>query len=504
MADRTTAGRLTDALVSVLAGVAATAGSFALAGWSRDAFVVAPIDARIVSATPGPVVAFAIEEFGTAGHVLHITLALAVVVGGLGLATAAALAVSRRAGGPPLALALSGLFIFAGLYLPTGALQPAILGTVSAMVVVGVYAAALDPRLRADTDEYMPDDAARRQTLGLALGTVAYAGVGAALGSRQESVDPTEPLDAAQRRVAEDRIADADALSFESGNLGGMVTPNADFYETDIATFDPDVEPSAWELQVTGSVEETVSMDYYDLTGMAPEHRFVTLRCVGEDLNGHKLDNALWTGVPIAEFLDRAGPSPDCGCVKVYAADDYYQVFPLEVMETAFLAYGMNGQRLPASHGKPARLLVPGHWGEINVKWVTEIELIDEQQQGYWEERGWHGTGPVNTVAKLYDEGISVHDDGRVELVGHAYAGLRGIDRVEVSTDGGDSWTDAELSEPLPDEDVWRMYRYEFQGDGEHELVVRATDGTGALQPEEQASPYPNGASGWVSKTIDV
>jgi DMSO/TMAO reductase YedYZ molybdopterin-dependent catalytic subunit len=504
MADRTTAGRLTDALVAVLAGVAATAGSFALAGWSRDAFVVAPIDARIVAATPGPIVAFAIEEFGAAGHVLHITLALAVVVGGLGLATVAALAVGRRGGGPPLALTLAGLFVFAGLYLPTGALQPAILGTLSAMVVVGVYAAALDPRLRADTDEYMPEDAARRQTLGLALGTVAYAGVGAALGSNVESVDPTEPLDTAQRRAAADRIAEADVLSFEAGDLGGMVTANADFYETDIATFDPDVQPSTWELRVTGSVDREVSMDYYDLTGMEPEHRFVTLRCVGEDLNGHKMDNALWTGVPIAEFLDRAGPSPDCGCVKVYAADDYYQVFPLEVMETAFLAYGMNGQRLPPSHGKPARLLVPGHWGEINVKWVTEIELLDEQQQGYWEERGWHGTGPVNTVAKLYDEGITVHDDGTVQLVGHAYAGLRGIDRVEVSTDGGETWNDAELSEPLPDEDVWRMYRYEFRGDGQHGILVRATDGTGALQPEESASPYPNGASGWVSRTIDL
>ena len=161
--------------------------------------------------------------------------------------------------------------------------------------------------------------------------------------------------------------------------------------------------------------------------------------------------------------------------MKVYAADGYYQVFPLEVMETAFLAYGMNGQRLPTSHGKPARLLVPGHWGEINVKWVTEIELIDEEQLGYWEERGWH-----------------------------AYAGLRGIDRVEVSTDGGATWTDAELTDPLPDEDVWRMYRHEFQGDGQHAVVVRATDGTGALQPQENASPYPNGASGWVSRRIEV
>jgi DMSO/TMAO reductase YedYZ molybdopterin-dependent catalytic subunit len=147
-------------------------------------------------------------------------------------------------------------------------------------------------------------------------------------------------------------------------------------------------------------------------------------------------------------------------------------------------------------------VLVPGHWGETNVKWIQEIELLEEAEDGYWEERGWEGTGPVNTVAKLWDEGITELDDGRVELSGHAYAGTRGIERVDVSTDGGSTWTEAELSEPLPDEDVWRQYRYEFEPDGTHEVVVRAVDGEGTMQEQEQSDPAPSGATGWVQRTV--
>jgi hypothetical protein len=151
---------------------------------------------------------------------------------------------------------------------------------------------------------------------------------------------------------------------------------------------------------------------------------------------------------------------------------------------------------------------VPGHWGEINVKWITEIEVLTEEATGYWEKRGWHGTGPVNTVAKLH--AVNQRDEGRadgtpVEVAGHAYAGTRGVQQVEVSTDGGETWNEAELSERLPGTDVWRQWRYEWDAEpGEHEVVVRTTDGEGDLQPEEFSQPYPSGATGWVSRTVEV
>ncbi|WP_435347641.1 molybdopterin-dependent oxidoreductase [Haloarchaeobius sp. HRN-SO-5] len=505
MADRTTRPLERDVLAAVLAGIAAVAGAFAVAGWSRDAFVVAPVDAVVVENTPAPLVTFAIENLGSAGHALHVGLSVAIVVAGLGAATLIATRAGHAVGGLPLTLALTALLVFGGLFVPTGATGPALVGAASAVAVVGIAAVAVDGRPSVDVDvdgstAAGGTDRGRRRLLELAVATLGYAGLATLVGTRTG----TEPEPVRRGLPDDGRIADllalAETRTLPIAGLTGLLSTNEEFYEVDISTFDPDLDPGDWSLSITGQVAEEVRIDYDDLTAMDPEHRFVTLRCVGESLNGHKMDTALWTGVPIRSLVDRADPSGRCGCVKVYAADGYYQVFPVEALERGFLAYGMNGETLPRGHGRPARLLVPGHWGEINVKWVTEFELLDEEQLGYWEERGWHGTGPVNTVAKLH--AVNHGDDGTVEVAGHAYAGTRGIQRVEVSTDGGDTWADAELSEPLPGEDVWRQWRYEFAGDGTHEVVVRATDGTGTLQPEADSNPFPSGATGWVSRTV--
>jgi hypothetical protein len=233
---------------------------------------------------------------------------------------------------------------------------------------------------------------------------------------------------------------------------------------------------------------------------MESREEFVTLRCVGESLNGRKTDTALWTVVDVAPLLERAGAPEEC-CVMLHAADGYFVEFPREALETGMLAYGMNGRDLPRGHGAPVRALIPGHWGEVNTKWLSEIEVLEEPADGYWEQRGWHGTGPVETVAKLH--ATNRLSDGRVEVGGHAYAGTRGVDRVEVSTDGGETWTDADLSAPLPGEDVWRQWVYRYEPPEEpHEVVVRAVDGEGRLQPEEESGAFPSGPTGWVSQTV--
>jgi hypothetical protein len=184
------------------------------------------------------------------------------------------------------------------------------------------------------------------------------------------------------------------------------------------------------------------------------------------------------------------------------AADDYFEEFPLAALREAKLAYRMNGGPLPRGHGHPVRLLVPGHWGEINVKWLTELEILDEEMDGYWEQRGWHGTGPVEPVAKIH---AVEHDReaGRVTVGGHAYAGTRGVSRVEVSTDGGGSWTDAALSEPIPGIDVWRQWAHEYDHPGgRHEVVARLYDEAGRVQPEERRKTFPHGPAGWVSERV--
>jgi DMSO/TMAO reductase YedYZ molybdopterin-dependent catalytic subunit len=263
---------------------------------------------------------------------------------------------------------------------------------------------------------------------------------------------------------------------------------------------DPDVDPETWTLTVTGAVEEEVTVDLAEVRAMESREEFVTLRCVGESLNGRKMDNALWTVVDVMPLLERAGVPDEC-CVMLRADDGYFEEFPLSALRNGLLAYRMNGRDLPRAHGAPVRALIPGHWGEINVKWLTEIEVLEAPEDGYWEQRGWHGTGPVETVAKLHV--TNRLSDGRFEVAGHAYAGTRGIDRVEVSTDGGETWTDATLSEPLPGTDVWRQWVYRYDPpEGAHEVVVRATDGEGTLQSSEESGAFPSGPTGWVSQTL--
>jgi DMSO/TMAO reductase YedYZ molybdopterin-dependent catalytic subunit len=344
-------------------------------------------------------------------------------------------------------------------------------------------------------------DPSRRRVLVSSTSALAFIGVSLGLGRLARD---TDTINSGTEEVTDEvstLIQEAEEKSLDiSGTIPGLVSSFEEFYNVDIAEFDPDLSPDDWSMTITGEVGNDVTISFDELTDMPTERRFVTLRCVGEDLNGQKLDTAVWTGTPIAPLLEEADPDGECGCVMLRAADDYFVQFPIEALEDGFLAWGMNGRSLPKAHGHPVRVLVPGHWGETNVKWLSEIELLDEEMDGYWEQRGWHGTGPVNTVAKLWSD--TTLENGNIEVAGHAYAGTRGIERVEVSTDAGDTWQDAELSEPLPGDDVWRQWRHEFEPDGTHEVVVRAIDGEGTLQPEDRSESFPSGATGWVRKTV--
>ena len=99
--------------------------------------------------------------------------------------------------------------------------------------------------------------------------------------------------------------------------------------------------------------------------------------------------------------------------------------------------------------------------------------------------------------------GIRIVTAATAGVGGHADAGTRGIERVEVSTDGGTSWTDATLSESLASTDVWRQWEHTYEASGRHEVVVRAIDGEGNLQPEDRKQAFPSGATGWVRRTVE-
>jgi len=166
----------------------------------------------------------------------------------------------------------------------------------------------------------------------------------------------------------------------------------------------------------------------------------------------------------------------------------------------------MNGEPLPLRHGFPARLVVPGLYGYVSAtKWLAEIELTTwEGFDAYWIPRGWSKEGPVKTQSRIdVPGGGSTVAQGRVTVAGVAWGGLRGVERVEVSVDGG-AWQEAKLAEPLGDA-TWRQWVWLWQArPGRHALAVRATDGEGAVQTGRASPPAPDGATGHHTVRVEV
>jgi DMSO/TMAO reductase YedYZ molybdopterin-dependent catalytic subunit len=489
-----------DVAVAGLAGAAGVAGSYAAAGFTPS-FVAAPVEGVIARYVPGALVTFAITVLGDLGQQLSLLTALALSAALLAAFAGGGLLAGRRLNSRAAGPLLAGTAAWLATALATGSLVLAVGGGLPVALVL----AAVELPWRGSPSA-SPDRERRRALTGL-LSALSLSAVGVALG-RERTPDAT----------ALDRSGSAIDTSTERGRLLATARdrsfdlPGADplvsreFYSVDINSVDPTVDAEAWTLSVTGAVEEELEFDLAALRDRPVENRFATLRCVGEDLNGEKMDTALWTGTPLRGIVEAAGPTGDCDCVMLHGVDGYSVQFPVEALRDGLLAWGMNAGPLPRAHGYPVRALVPGHWGETNAKWITEMEFLEQEADGYWEQKGWHGTGPVETVAKLHSVDRSA---GSVQVGGHAYAGTRGVSAVEVSTDGGETWAEAELTDPLPGWgereralDAWRAWRHRYDDPGSHTVVVRAVEADGTVQPREETDSYPSGPSGWVTRRL--
>ncbi len=502
------------AIGSSLSGIAAVCGSFLVVGRS-DQFVGAAIGETLLGWFPDQVFAIGIPLFG--GLARPLLLFSATIGAALALAVAAwiALAIGDRTSNHRIAAAGITLgFQLGAIGLVTADLWSGLIGGGLGSIVVWRFTRSVAADTAGVTDRAgtpRPRDvrSRRRDILGSGALIAGAAGAGWILNSGRQSTESAGDRSARSRAGIDDRVIDellaqANQQSFELSDAEPLVSEG--FYQVDInLTGDPTITPEEWSLTIAGAVDSPIELSYEELLDRPIEHRFITLRCVSDELNGRYMDTALWTGTPLAAILDDAGVGDRC-CVRLAAEDGYYHAFPRAALESGFLAWGMNGNLLPRARGAPVRVLIPGHWGEINVKWLTDIEIREEPATGYWEERGWHGSGPVETVAKLHHKS---RDGDQVTIGGHAYAGTRGISTVEVSTDAGATWTDAELTDPLPGvagvdraRDAWRMWKHEYNRDDEHEVVVRAREADGTLQAETESEAFPSGATGWVQETM--
>ena len=297
--------------------------------------------------------------------------------------------------------------------------------------------------------------------------------------------------------------------NFAIDGLTPIVVPNDIFYRIDTRLDVPEVDAETWRLRVHGMVDREVSLTLAELQQMATEERFVTIACVSNDVGGRLVGNALWTGVRLMSVLESAGVKSEATQLVGRSFDGWTAGFPTAHLagagKDALIALSMNREPLPAAHGFPARLIVPGLYGYVSAtKWITEIELTTlEAFDAYWVPLGWAKQAPILTQSRIdVPRRAGRVPAGGVEVAGVAWAPTRGISRVEVLLDDVEPWHTAEMSVPLSTA-AWVQWRVTVEAAaGAHTLQVRATDGTGETQTSDRTPPAPDGARGYHTITF--
>jgi DMSO/TMAO reductase YedYZ molybdopterin-dependent catalytic subunit len=299
----------------------------------------------------------------------------------------------------------------------------------------------------------------------------------------------------------------------------------------------PVVEAAAFRLEVGGAVERPLSLSIDDLRSRERVAMPVTFECAG---NGRALmeprplsapwlteavGTAEWGGTPLRALLDEAGVVSTAvealftgldGGIEGGVRQDYERSLPLGELGDALLAYEMNGAPLPPQHGFPLRLVVPGWYGMTNVKWLARITLLEQPFEGYQQTVAYRmydaEDRPGEPVSRMLPRSLMVPpgvpdfmtrerhlEPGPTTIGGRAWSGLGPIERVEVSTDGGESFADARLDAPLGPA-AWRGWSFDWDAEpGDHVLCSRATDAAGNAQPLD--SPW--NAKGYANNAVE-
>ncbi|MCD2194665.1 molybdopterin-dependent oxidoreductase [Actinomycetospora endophytica] len=363
---------------------------------------------------------------------------------------------------------------------------------------------------RPDPDRRLTDPSAGRRRLLLGLGVaLAGAGITGFLGRRFAAAADVAAsrADAALPPPTGPPVVPPPAADFAASGTPTWLTPNDQFYRIDTALQVPQVSTADFTLRIHGLVQRELTLNYDQLRGRGLVEAPITMCCVSNDVGGNLISNSVFLGVPLRTLLAEAGVRPGATQIASTSVDGFTTGTPVAACtdgRNAMLALGMNGQPLPVEHGFPVRMVVPGLYGYVSgCKWITDIELTTfEAFQPYWEQRGWAAMGPIKTQSRIdVPQSQAAVTAGRVTVAGTAWAQHRGVARVEVRADAG-PWQTAELAADASI-DTWRMWRTVLQlAPGDHTLQVRATDATGATQPEALTSTIPDGATGWHTVVV--
>ncbi|WP_137287589.1 sulfite oxidase [Halorussus salinisoli] len=409
----------------------------------------------------------------------------------------------------------------------------------------------------------------RRRFL-MASGTLAGVGVLAGNVGGQDGETTTEGGQETTTRQPEEpsleeqypglRILSADPENAEAASrttYESFITPREEHYIRN-HYLSPDIDADEWTVSLTGMVDEEVELSMDEIrNGYSTETVTHTMQCSGNgrsyfepQVGGNQwtfgaVGNTVWTGTPVSEILEQYGANTDEGAwLSVMGGDApegediFTRSIPMsKVMDDCLLAYEMNGSPMNAEHGFPVRLLVPGWFGNNNVKWVDRMHVMDrmvfgdewetEDQRLYthWQQYSYRLI-PIDEEVNqqpsisifdtqdqmdsdeirhpyLYDQmvkslvGYPPEDatvrpgpGGTVEIVGVAWAGDDEVSMVEVSTDGGETWNEAEFFGPVMGPASWRQFRYVWDPEpGDHTVMSRATDEQDRTQPATISNP---------------
>ncbi len=289
--------------------------------------------------------------------------------------------------------------------------------------------------------------------------------------------------------------------------LSAEVTSNDQYYVVSKnLVADPTVDGKSWNLAVDGQVEHPFTLSYQEVLALPMQKQYESMMCISNEVGGQYMSNALWEGVPLVHLLQRAGVKPGASKIVFHAVDNYTDSIHLSkaLEPTTLMAVYMNGVPVPENHGFPARMLVPGIYGMKHCKWLTRIEVVNYDYQGYWQQRGWSDAAPIRMTARIDTPlgGTNVAARRTTYIAGVAFSGNRGISEVDVSTDGGRTWQRATLKQPLSAL-TWVLWELEWQPNpGNYLVTARAIDLEGNVQSPIEEPPLPDGSSGYHTVTV--
>ena len=536
---RSTAGSPSWPHVARAAVAGAVAGAVAIAASELLAGLVAGVPSLVVAAGS---LAIALQPAGAKDVVIalfgtndKLALQAAVIIVVLLVAAAAGILGRRSFDGASALFAMFGFAAFLAAALqplgsPLLALVNAALATAAGVGTLRILLAdagflaplRLGPASWGEADDAVtlppsvpsistPDWTRRRfliRSLALMVGALATGTLGRLLLDHGHSAGV--PVSATLPAAAETVPPLTAAESLVEPGITPIVIPNDSFYRIDTALLVPQVDASTWQLKVTGMVDNPLTFTYDQLTAMPLFEQYVTLSCVSNTVGGPLIGNTLWTGVHLKEVLARAGVQTGATQIVGRSVDGFTVGFPtawaLDPSREPMIAVGMNRVPLPAEHGYPARLVVPGLYGYVSAtKWLTEIELTTlEAFDGYWIPLGWAKDGPILTESRIDhpSDGMNLAT-GPVDIDGVAWAPDRGVSKVEVRIDAG-PWQPTLLSRAVS-RATWVQWWLRWQATpGKHTIEVRATDGTGAAQTATVGGPAPAGATGYHQVQMSV